>query len=85
MICELNRSGSMETSFLGKMIFIPKQYSRELRDRAVRMVIEHRGEYETEYAAIRSIAAKNTAEGMIKKDACKVKHKEKKAKNAAKH
>jgi transposase len=40
------------------MIFMPKQYPRELRERAVRMVIEHRGEYETEYAAIRSIAAK---------------------------
>jgi transposase len=40
------------------MIFMPKQYPRELRERAVRLVIEHRGEYETEYAAIRSIAAK---------------------------
>ena len=37
---------------------MPKQYPRELRERAVRMVIEHRAEYETEYAAIRSIAAK---------------------------
>ncbi len=37
---------------------MPKQYPRELRERAVRMVIEHRGECETEYAAIRSIAAK---------------------------
>ncbi len=37
---------------------MPKQYPRELRERAVRLVIEHRSEYETEYAAIRSIAAK---------------------------
>jgi transposase len=37
---------------------MPKQYPRELRERAVRLVVEHRGEYETEYAAIRSIAAK---------------------------
>jgi hypothetical protein len=29
------------------MIFIPKQYPRELRERAMRLVIEHRGEYET--------------------------------------
>jgi transposase-like protein len=35
-----------------------KQYPRELRERAVRLVIEHRGEYVTEYAAIRSIAAR---------------------------
>lgn len=37
---------------------MPKQYPSELRERAVRLVAEHRGEYETEYAAIRSIAAK---------------------------
>ena len=37
---------------------MPKQYPRELRERAVRLVAEHRGEYETEYAAICSIAAK---------------------------
>jgi transposase len=40
------------------MIFMPKQYRRELRERAVRLVAEHRGAYETEYAAIRSVAAK---------------------------
>jgi transposase len=37
---------------------MPKQYPRELRERAVRLVAEHRDEYQTEYAAIRSIAAK---------------------------
>jgi len=37
---------------------MPKQYPRELRERAVRLVAEHRSQYETEYAAIRSIAAK---------------------------
>jgi len=37
---------------------MPKQYPRELRERAVRMVAGHRSEYETEYAAIRSVAAK---------------------------
>lgn len=36
----------------------PSKYPPELQQRAVRMVIESRGEYETEYAAIRSIAAK---------------------------
>jgi transposase len=40
------------------MIFMPKQYPRELRERAVRLVAEQRDQYETEYAAIRSIAAK---------------------------
>src|SRR5262245_23343977 len=50
--------GSVGTSFLGRMIFMPKQYPRELRERAVRLVAEHRSEHATEYAAIRSIAAK---------------------------
>jgi transposase len=35
-----------------------KQYPKELRDRAVRLVVEQRGQYESEYDAIRSIAAK---------------------------
>jgi hypothetical protein len=35
---------------------VPKQYPGELRERAVRLVAEHRSEYETEYAAIRSTA-----------------------------
>jgi transposase len=34
------------------------QYPAELRQRAVRLVIESRGEYESEWAAINSIAAK---------------------------
>jgi transposase len=35
-----------------------KRYPAEVRERAVRMVLEHRGEYETEWAAIASIAEK---------------------------
>ena len=33
-------------------------YSPEVRARAVRMVVEHRGEYDSRWAAISSIAAK---------------------------
>lgn len=36
----------------------PSKYPTELRERAVRMVIESRGDYEHETAAIRSVAAK---------------------------
>jgi transposase len=36
----------------------PSKYPRELRERAVRMVLESRDDYESEYAAIKSIAAK---------------------------
>jgi len=34
------------------------KYSPEVRERAVRMVLEHRGEYESEWKAIVSIAGK---------------------------
>jgi transposase-like protein len=35
-----------------------KHYSPEVRERAVRMVCEHQGEYGSEWAAIQSISAK---------------------------
>lgn len=35
-----------------------KRYPAEVQERAVRLVLEHRGEYETEWAAILSIAEK---------------------------
>jgi transposase-like protein len=35
-----------------------KRFSPELRERAVRMVFEHRGEHSSQWAAIGSIAAK---------------------------
>ena len=34
------------------------RYSQEVRERAVRMVLEHRGEYASEWATIQSIATK---------------------------
>ena len=38
-----------------------KQFSPEVRQRAVRMVLEHRGEHASEWAAIGSIAARSAA------------------------
>ncbi len=35
-----------------------KRYPVEVRERSVRLVMEHRGEYQTEWAAITSIAQK---------------------------
>ena len=36
----------------------PGRYPAEMRERALRMVLEHRGEYPSEWAAITSIAQK---------------------------
>ena len=36
----------------------PSKYSQEFRERAVRLVQEQRGEYPSEFEAIRSVAAK---------------------------
>ena len=48
---------------------MPKQYPTELRQRAVRLVAEQRDQYQSEYEAIRSTAAKlgiSTAETLRK-------------------
>jgi len=44
----------------GRMILMarPSSYPRELRERAVRMVLESKADYPSEYEAIRSISAK---------------------------
>ena len=36
----------------------PSRYSLEVRERAVRMVVEHESQYDSQWAAIRSIASK---------------------------
>lgn len=37
---------------------MPKQYPKELKDRAVRLVLDHRGDYESQAEAIRVIAGR---------------------------
>ena len=50
-----------------------KRYPAEVRERAVRLVREHRGEYETKWAAVTSIAGKigcsaETLRGWVRQD-----------------
>ena len=46
----------MHTFFLGKANLMPNVYPAEVREKAVRLVLEHRGDYASEYEAIRTIA-----------------------------
>ena len=56
----VNRSGSVEARFLERIEswHAPSPYPLELRERAVRMVAEVRADYPTEWAAMKSVAAK---------------------------
>ena len=47
---------------------ISKRYPAEVRERAVRMVLEHEGEYDSQWAAISSVASKL---GMTPETLCK--------------
>jgi transposase len=44
----------MHTSFLGRLCLMPSKYDPETRAKAVRLVLDHRDEYPSEYAAIKA-------------------------------
>ena len=46
----------MRTSFLGKVHFMPSKYDPEMRAKAVRLVLEHRDAYPSEWAAITAVS-----------------------------
>jgi transposase-like protein len=46
----------MRTSFLGKVHVMPSKYDAETRAKAVRLVLEHRDEYPSEWAAITAVS-----------------------------
>jgi transposase-like protein len=46
----------MHTSFLGKVHFMPSKYDPETRAKAVRLVLDHRDDYPSEWAAITAVS-----------------------------
>jgi transposase len=46
----------MRTSFLGKVHHMPSKYDPERRAKAVRLVLEHRDDYLSEWAAITAVS-----------------------------
>ncbi len=46
----------MRTSFLGKVLFMPSKYDPETRAKAVRLVVEHREDYSSEWAAMTAVS-----------------------------
>ena len=46
----------MRTSFLGKVHHMPSKYDPETRAKAVRLVLDHRDDYPSEWAAITAVA-----------------------------
>jgi transposase len=48
----------MHTSFVGKVAFMPSKYDEQTRAKAVRLVIEHVDDYDSEWAAIKGVSAR---------------------------
>src|SRR3954467_12840337 len=46
----------MHTSFLGRLCLMPSKYDPEIRAKAVRLVLDHRGDYPSEWAAIMAVS-----------------------------
>jgi transposase len=46
----------MHTSFVGKVHLMPSKYDPETRAKAVRLVLDHRDDYPSEWAAITAVS-----------------------------
>jgi transposase len=48
----------MHTFFVGKDGVMPRKYDQELKAKAVRLVVDHVGDYPTEFAAMKAVAGR---------------------------
>ena len=48
----------MRTSFVGKVASMPSKYDEQTRAKAVRLVTEHVGDYDSEWAAIVAVSGR---------------------------
>jgi transposase-like protein len=46
----------MHTSFPERLCFMPSKYDPEIRAKAIRLVLEHCGDYPSEWAAIKAVS-----------------------------
>ena len=56
LLGQVNLPRLMRTSILGKVHFVASKYDPETRARAVRLVLEHRADYPSEWAAITAVS-----------------------------
>jgi transposase len=57
-IADQNRPGFDAHSFLGRLCVVPNKYDPETRAKAVRLVLDHRDDYPSEWAAIRAVSSR---------------------------
>ena len=48
----------MHTSFVGQVAFVPSKYDEQTRAKAVRLVIDHVDDYDSEWAAMNAVSAR---------------------------
>ncbi len=48
----------MRTSFVGKVELMPTKYDPDTRAKAIRLVLDHREDYDSEWAAITAVATR---------------------------
>src|ERR1700758_956674 len=58
ILCRMNRPGFRNTFCRGKDGAMASRYDENTKARAVRLVREHAGDYETEWAAMKAISAR---------------------------